>query len=786
MPGFYRKRYPPAPPHAGAGDIASGIVKRMSARWSRLSPRLKDALALLALTVVWGFFFWRLLTSNAADQLQFRQGDLTDQFLAMRQRAYAQIADGRFPVYEPCLYSGYPAQADPQTQLAYPPQLGMFALGRALGWPAYPLRALEWEILAHAWWAAVGMYALLRTLNLRRRASLFGALVFGFGGFMTGYVLLQIALQFTAAWAPWTLWALRRLVRSRRLSPGPVALAAGAAAMSFLGGNPQLFMYAAYVSIFAFMAWSREAGLSWRGLAVRGALTGLMTLGLMAPALIPEALFAASSTRAAASYDFLSGGFPLNDIVSMIVPKATAVWWPLHVGGLALVAIATALRWRWRDARLWILIAAGALLLSFGDHAVGFEMAYLAIPGYAQFRQQERHAFVIALALSIVAAQGVDVLLADLPFRARAWLKGASRTIAVLALLTAALSVAAAVLLRLVPANPSATPMLDSLAALTVVLLAAAGLWRWRATSPAAPVGFAIVALFALVFELGTANRNNPEAIQKPGPAFEAIPVLQPALVAGAPYDPRQVRINNHYGLPLNGACVNGMSEIAGGSPIVDRAYAEFLKRVPEDVAVELLNVRYAVTWRGGMTTEQGVQIPARALATGKYQGNDARLFALDWEPRRDARAWVAPRVSALPGVDALYARLAQQGFDPFGEALVTEPVAGAGPARGAAAVEGVATGYYKVRASSDAPTLLVVSEALLRNWKATVNGAPAAIVRVDGALIGVPIPAGESVLELSYRPDDLFAGLALCLATVVAMCGWRLVLARRRARESI
>jgi hypothetical protein len=758
----------------------------MSARWSRLPSRLKDALALLALTVVWGFFFWRLLTPNAADQLQFRQGDLTDQFLAMRQRAYAQIVDGRYPVYEPCLYSGYPVQADPQTQLAYPPQLGMFALGRALGWPVYPMRALEWEVLLHAWWAAVGMFALLRGLRLGRWASLFGAIVFGFGGFMTGYVLLQIALQFSAAWAPWTLWALNRLARAGRLTPGPVALAAGAAGMSFLGGNAQIFLYTAYVSVIAFVAWSREAGLSWRGLAIRGGLTGIASLALVAPALIPEALFTVSSTRAAASYDFLSGGFPLNDIVSLVLPRVTAVWWPLHVGALALVAVATALRWRWRDARLWILIAAGALLLSFGDHAIGFEMAYLAAPGYGQFRQQERHAFVIALALSIVAAQGVDALLADLPLRRRAWLNGASRAIAALALLAGVVSVAAAVLVRLAPAVPAATPMLESIAMLTISLFAAAALWRWRATAAAASALFAAVLLFGLVFELGTANRNNPETAQKPAPALEAIGFLQPALAPGAPWDARQVRINNHYGLPLNGACVNGMSEIAGGSPIVDRAYAEFLKRAPEDVAAKLLNVRYAVTWRGGMTTEQGVQIPARLLTTGKFQGNDARLFALDWEPRGDRRAWVAPRVTLEPGAEALYARLATPGFDAFSEALVYEAVAAAGPARGTAAVEGTAIGYYKVRASSDAPGLLVVSEALLRNWRATVNGAPAPIVRVDGALIGVPIPAGESAVELSYRPDDLYAGLALCLATVVAMCGWRLVSARRRARESI
>ena len=96
--------------------------------------------------------------------------------------------------------------------------------------------------------------------------------------------------------------------------------------MSFLGGNAQLFMYAAYVSIFAFVAWSREAGLSWRGLALRGGVTGMAALGLIAPGLIPAALFAASSTRAGVSYDFLSGGFPLSDIVSLVLPRVCRAW----------------------------------------------------------------------------------------------------------------------------------------------------------------------------------------------------------------------------------------------------------------------------------------------------------------------------------------------------------------------------------------------------------------------------------------------------------------------------
>lgn len=759
----------------------------MPARSTRLSPGLKDALALAALTAVWVFFYWQLLTPVGADRLQFRSGDFTLQFLAMRQRAYAQMADGRYPVYEPCIYSGYPAQADPQNQLSYPPVLAVFALGHALGWPEYPLRALEWEVLGHVWLAAAGMLFLLRALGLRRRSAIFGAVVFGFGGFMTGYALLQIAILFTAAWMPWMLLAFRRLATRPRLTAGPVAVAALTAALTLLGGNAQLFVYAVYASAAAFFVWGRASGLTWRAALLRGALAGAAAVCLSAPALIPEALFAASSTRASASYDFLGGGFVLNDLVSVFLPRVTAVWWPLHVGALAAVMAAAALKWRWRESRLWLLMAAGALALSFGAHAAGFELAYLTVPGYAQFRQQERHAVIFSLALSIVAAHGVDALLAELGPRGRVWLRRGSVVVGLLALVGLAASGAAGVLVRLAPPNPFPGALLDALALATAMLAAAAALWRWRASSGAAPAALFAVALLALVFELGTANRANPEATQKPGPSFEPLPILQPALSQGAPYPRAAVRVNNDYGLPLNGACVNGLSEIAGGSPIVDRAYAEFLKRTPEEVTSRLLNARYTVTWRGGMGTRSGAQIPARALKAGKFEGNDIWIFALDWEPQTDQRAWVAPRVTQVAGEDATYERLSAPGFDPFSEVFVTEAVAGAGasaPIRGSARVEGTAVGYYKIQASAEAPTLLVVSESRLRNWQAIVNGAPGRIVRVDGALIGVPISAGESTVELSYRPDDLYAGLALCAIAVLGLLGWAWIDRARAGQE--
>ena len=156
---------------------------------------LRRAWPVLIIALLWTLFFWRILTPVAADRLTFQQGDFTLQFLAYRQMALRQFAAGHLPVIEECLYAGHPFQADPQAQVLYPPVLATMLIGRGLGWQTYPLRALEWEVMLHVLLAALAMYAFLRCMpraggggrGMARSAALFGALAYGFGGFMTGY-----------------------------------------------------------------------------------------------------------------------------------------------------------------------------------------------------------------------------------------------------------------------------------------------------------------------------------------------------------------------------------------------------------------------------------------------------------------------------------------------------------------------------------------------------------------------------------------------------------------------
>lgn len=747
----------------------------------------QKAAPLAVLVVIWLAFFWRVLTPVAADHMTFQQGDFTLQFLAYRQMAYAQLARGVFPVIEECLYAGHPFQADPQAQVLYPPVLGLMLLGRALGWDSYPLRALEWEVMAHVLLAALGMYAFLRDNRIARTAALFGASAFAYSGYMTGYAMLQTGILETAAWLPLVFLALRRLLRAQRWAPWACALGAlGAVALT--AGHPQTLLFMLYAG--AAYGWlhmrqsGSVAGTARRGAAPRIAVAAALGIGLAAAQLVPSVLFMINSTRAGLGFDAAGRGFALQDIALFALTGVANVWQPLYVGiaTLVLAVIALVRRVR-RDTLLWLWLAIGALVLSLGANAFGFDLFYLAAPGYRQFQSQERHALIVTFALSVLGAYGAHALLGPLRARAKAKLNRAGARVLIGAALAFAATLAVIVFgASIEPPRPDIGVISSRTALLAMALLGSSALLLWRArlgTTQRALWGTLLLAL--LLFDVFSANRST--ALQKPAEPFPVLALLEPVRAAQAqnPNAPFE-RVYNHFGLPLNGACVNGLSEIGGGSPIVWRDYKAFLERTPEDVLVRLLNVRHAVTWRGAMTTPAGVEIPWFLLARSTFEGKEASTYRLDWQPVNMRGAWVAPVVRVADD-EALYRAMAAPGFDPFAAIVLsgndaTAETTGAG----SAAVEGKATGYMKLAANSTGNAMLAISEAYHPNWVALVNGQEVRPQRIYGALLGVPLPAGASSIELSYRPLDFYAGLAVSGLTLMVMLGV-LVIGGRSAR---
>jgi hypothetical protein len=92
-------------------------------------------------------------------------------------------------------------------------------------------------------------------------------------------------------------------------------------------------------------------------------------------------------------------------------------------------------------------------------------------------------------------------------------------------------------------------------------------------------------------------------------------------------------------------------------------------------------------------------------------------------------------------------------------------------------AVESAAVGY------------LVLSDAYYEGWQATVNGAATPILRADVMFRAVPIPAGESVVVMEYRPGWLawlpMMGLLWVIAVVWVVFRLTTPLLRPRHRYS-
>ncbi|MGI8809728.1 MAG: YfhO family protein [Acidimicrobiales bacterium] len=87
-----------------------------------------------------------------------------------------------------------------------------------------------------------------------------------------------------------------------------------------------------------------------------------------------------------------------------------------------------------------------------------------------------------------------------------------------------------------------------------------------------------------------------------------------------------------------------------------------------------------------------------------------------------------------------------------------------------------------RAEVTGGAPSLVVVSQNLADGWRARVDGEPAPIVPVDGALIGVFVPAGRHTVALDYLPRTFLAGSAVTGVALLA-AGLALVPRRRHKR---
>ena len=237
-------------------------------------PKRKSCLGLsrvvpLSLAFTYAFFF-EYLPPLKWVRIPF---DLESFHYPLIDYAFRALQEGRFPEWDPSIYCGLSFVGNVQAALFYPPTWLVFAAN----WGRERVVYQSFEILAiaHVWLAFLLCYVWLRKKALGELASVFGAGIFAF----SGYMLLQLqhfGVIAGIAWTPLGLWGIDQAAAGKCWRP--LWKLVVASSLCFLAGyTPTWIVFC--VCVFAY---SLASGGSWRlGLRTGSALAGSLMIAMI-------------------------------------------------------------------------------------------------------------------------------------------------------------------------------------------------------------------------------------------------------------------------------------------------------------------------------------------------------------------------------------------------------------------------------------------------------------------------------------------------------------------------
>ena len=693
--------------------------------------------------------------------------------------AAREIAEGRFPLWNPHAFGGAPLFGAAQAQLLFPLNALAYVLPATL---ALTLIAILKTALA-----GLTMYWFLRGMPVAGPAALLGALAFMWSAAMV--VWLHSPFTSGLAIVPVVLGAIHRL--RTRGGTRWIAVTAVAVALVILAGYPQGLLYTVLVAL----AWALTLapgapGGPWRFLGGAGAGIALGVV-LGAVQLVPFVEYLRESAVTAYRAEWVPFmRLPARAIVTLFLPQYYGTpggrdyWGPFnfHVIAVAVgvapwlvLPVAVVAAWRDRAAAFFVVLAAFSAAMLYG--APGAQ-ALAQIPPFSMTGNL-RFGALLVVALAVLAGLGADAIArADAACRRQ-----------VAHLVRAGVVIAAALPLFFV-----ATAILALSRDATRVSLALQYAW-WLAVLVAGAlcalcwlrdgrvrwaIGLAAVQL-ASTLPLGATY--NPVIDTR---LFYPEPRVLGALRAETARDGSRVltganNVSMLYGLSeptgYDALTPRRIEAIAG--PIGATRTLGLLGTEPltaaavfSSPALDLMAVRH-------LLVPPGMSPGARfALA---YDGPDARVFRNDGAV---PRAMLVARGRCAEDAEAIRL-IRERRIDVRREVLLAPPCAVTAVAEPEARDGRVTIREHRpdvvvVDAVTDAPAYLVLADTWFPGWEATVGDAPAPILRANHAFRAVRLERGTHVVRFEYRPRSVRLGLVTTIAGAVLVAGL-LVIGRRR-----
>ena len=726
-------------------------------------------------------FYWRILTPNLADRQSFPPGDFSAQFWAFATFEVRELSAGRLPLWNPYTFAGAPFWADVQSAVFYPPSLLTILLSAPWG---FSLFALEIEAIAHFWLAATFMYLFIRDLTRNRAAAFIAALTFTFSGYLTGYPSQQLAILEADVWLPLILFFLHRTFMNSKSPDNKVAfsylLLAGIAwGLTVLAGHPQSALIVAYTSsaYFFFLWFTTHSKLRFTFYVLfRPIANWLLFIGtglaVAAIQFIPAIEYTLLSVRAEGTYDNMSGGLPITDIIQVLLPGQVSFYSPLYIGIVGLIlALWVIFAAPNRYIIFWAAVAGITLLISFGGNSFVYSPLYLFSPGFSIFRGQERWAFAFVFSLSVLVGYGFNQLsiinyqlLAPTP-NSRPSPQSLTKYLFFFALLLTFLFFYGLNDTGWTPASP----FFDLLGASTLLIILLILTWLlWKFSSRLHPTIFTLVTAALICFDLLSVNWTTNLSPQLPEEQTQ-IPAAVEAIkhdAAQSPDEPYRVynefRLYDNYGVPFE------IEDMWGASPLRPNRYDEFLAPpMPIERAWELLNVKYVITWR------EELYVPS--IIIHQEPAADGMTYVHRLETV-GPRAWFATSTE-IADDNTILQKITNPNFDRWNIALLeanttyetqNSKFETQNPSNIAHTIHHASHLSYNV--TTPTPGLLVLSEPYYPGWQATIDGQASSILRANYILRAIPVPAGEHIIELTFRPLSFTIGAVISALTVIVL----------------
>lgn len=227
------------------------------------------------------------------------------------------------------------------------------------------------------------------------------------------------------------------------------------------------------------------------------------------------------------------------------------------------------------------------------------------------------------------------------------------------------------------------------------------------------------------------------------------------------------------------------IASVGGYHPAKLTVYDEFLRALAVTIQarrldlLHMLNARYFVS---------GVRLPDHPSLSPVWVGDDFEGNARAIYENRDAfpRAWVAGDYRIADGEASLIA-LAEGQVDLRSTVILAKEPA-VKPVPGDSAEVSIVRWKPKEIALAvelDRPGIVVISEAYYPDWKATVDGAPAEILRANHAFRALALAAGRHEIVMRYDASILrksaTVSVGALVLTVLALAGSYLPRLRRK-----